>query len=145
MPNGRARSLLAAMVLLAVAAPVVDLALSARERLFAYIATDAYYYFNVGRNLAQRGSLSFDGQRAINGFHPLWQLCVGAVFAAARPLGGGDHGVLLALFALQLALIGAALWLLGAALRRGDGGLSPLFPLLPLGVTAIAIAPSVAA
>jgi hypothetical protein len=43
---------------------------------------DAYYYFQIARNLVRSGRASFDGETLTNGFHPLWLLCVAAVHAS---------------------------------------------------------------
>lgn len=50
------------------------------KTVFGFFAHDAFYYLTV----AKHSSLlffSFDGERATNGFHPLWQWILTAVFA----------------------------------------------------------------
>jgi hypothetical protein len=42
---------------------------------------DAFYYFNVARNVVMGQGLTFDGINPTNGFHPLWMLIVVAVYA----------------------------------------------------------------
>jgi hypothetical protein len=51
------------------------------ERLvYAFLADDAFYYFETAANLAQKGVLSFDGITFTNGFHPLWLLLLTAIY-----------------------------------------------------------------
>ena len=45
---------------------------------------DAYYYFQIARNLADGGGVSFDGETPTNGFHPLWLVLL-TPLAAAKP------------------------------------------------------------
>src|ERR1051326_2162804 len=44
---------------------------------------DGYYYFKVAQQLAQGAGSTFDGVHATNGYHPLWLLCLAAVFRIA--------------------------------------------------------------
>jgi hypothetical protein len=46
---------------------------------------DAYYYFQIARNLVDGGGVSFDGETPTNGFHPLWLVLLTPIAAA-----GGD-------------------------------------------------------
>ena len=81
-----------------------------------YMADDAFYYFQIARNLARGLGTTFDGVHATNGYHPLWLLISAGVFA----LVPGDTAPLMLLYALQVAmLIGAAL-LLFLALKEID-------------------------
>lgn len=41
---------------------------------------DAFYYLKIPRNTVDLHYVSFDGQNATNGFHPLWLLMVLPVF-----------------------------------------------------------------
>ena len=36
------------------------------------IPDDAFYYFQISRNIANGNNVSFDGENLTNGFHPLW-------------------------------------------------------------------------
>ena len=36
------------------------------------IPDDAFYYFQIARNIASGNNVSFDGENLTNGFHPLW-------------------------------------------------------------------------
>ena len=42
---------------------------------------DAFYYFQIGRNIADGAGSTFDGMNVTNGYHPLWMLVVSAVYA----------------------------------------------------------------
>lgn len=44
---------------------------------------DAYYYFEVGKNISELGWPTFDGINATNGFHPVYMLVVSVVFELA--------------------------------------------------------------
>ncbi len=77
---------------------------------------DAYYYFQLARNLASGRGPSLDGETPTNGFHPLWLLCL-------VPVAAATSDALLALRAgLGLgALLGAANVALVHALARAAG------------------------
>ena len=46
---------------------------TAHEReLINILDDDAYYYFTIARNVAEKGQLTFDGTTISNGYHPLW-------------------------------------------------------------------------
>lgn len=42
---------------------------------------DAFYYFQIARNLANGRGASFDGLSPTNGFHPLWLALITPLFA----------------------------------------------------------------
>src|SRR5437763_15268387 len=44
---------------------------------------DGYYYFKIAQQLAHGAGSTFDGIHATNGYHPLWLLCLTAVFRIA--------------------------------------------------------------
>jgi hypothetical protein len=56
---------------------------------------DAYYYFNIARHFASGRGFTFDGLSQTNGFHPLWALLLGGLYALTN--GGGDGPIHLAL------------------------------------------------
>lgn len=114
--------------------------LSDGRRVFGYLAADAFYYLTVARNVSQHGSLSYDGIHPTNGYHPLWQWLLGAVHWLID-LCGAAQGVLPVLLTLCVVAISLALVLLGRALTRPDGHLSPLFPLVVPGVCALLSTP----
>ena len=104
------------------------------------LCDDAFYYFQIARHAAAGHGLTFDGQHATNGFHPLWAwLCV-----PIWRLYGDDpwrpiHAALLVLVAATAAtaLVVARI---GRALSDDDAGeraavlflLSPFTLLIPL-------------
>lgn len=53
------------------------------------ITDDAYYYFNVARNIVLEHGVTFDQMNYTNGFHPLWMLCLipSYLFTGADPDG----------------------------------------------------------
>lgn len=85
---------------------------------------DAFYYFTIGRNIADGAGSTFDGMNTTNGYHPLWML----VCISAFGVGLDGTAAIIALLLLQLLLWAGALWVLGDALvsmidgwRRFDG------------------------
>lgn len=50
-------------------------------RLVDSFDDDAYYYFEIARNIAQGRGSTFDGLELTNGYHPLWLLLLVPVFA----------------------------------------------------------------
>jgi hypothetical protein len=65
----------------ALAAAVVFALVAPLPALLYRITDDAYYYFNVARNVVLGHGLTFDRMNATNGFHPLWMLVLIPVFA----------------------------------------------------------------
>jgi hypothetical protein len=77
---------------------------------------DAYYYFQIARNLSAGHGPSLDGETPTNGFHPLWLLLLLPVTAAVpEPLLALRAGLTLG------ALLGAANVALLFALARAAG------------------------
>ena len=83
---------------------------------FWFLAGDAYLYLGIGE--ASSGlSMSFDGERATNGFHPFWQVWVRIATAlAGDPLGAMTLVAWSAIFCTAGGVL-----LLGAAIRRATG------------------------
>ncbi|MBI1289704.1 hypothetical protein GC173_00475 [bacterium] len=84
---------------------------------------DAYYYFQVSRNLAAGVGSTFDGTNSTNGYHPLWMLCCAFVAVFFHP-SGNDLSDLeyqaRTLLSLQWLLgVGGILLLLAAGRRMG--------------------------
>ncbi len=52
---------------------------------------DAYYYFQIAKNLAAGAGVSTDGETPTNGFHPLWLLLLTPVFAVTQQASLGLH------------------------------------------------------
>ena len=79
---------------------------------------DAWYYFQIGRNIADGAGSTFDGTNVTNGYHPLWMLVVAATYL----VGFDGLAAVRALLVLQLALWVVGLLLLaGVIVRAVDG------------------------
>ncbi|UCG16685.1 MAG: hypothetical protein JSV19_01350 [Phycisphaerales bacterium] len=50
------------------------------ETIVALLSDDAFYYFQIARNVARGQGCTFDGIAATNGFHPLWMVCLLPIF-----------------------------------------------------------------
>lgn len=83
---------------------------------FWFLAGDAYLYLGIG-DASSGWSMSFDGLRATNGFHPLWQVWVR--FATAITPGPLEAMSLVAYSAIALTLGGVLI--LGAAIHKITG------------------------
>jgi hypothetical protein len=129
---------LPASIALLVVPIVLDLLVSGPRRLFALVAPDTFYYLVVGRNAGLHGSISYDGEHWSNGFHPLWQAVVAALYALRLP-GTGTHWDLAYLVVIGLGLLVGSLYALGRVYRRADGSLNPLFVLMPVGAYALLV------
>ena len=135
------RAVLAIAVLLTALLPAIDLAVGSVRHLFDPLASDAYYYFTVGRNIAQLGRVSFDSVLPTNGFHPVWQAIVAIAFVVGRIVSLADLHVVALLLGLQLAMLGGAVFLVGRAIERGEGRLTSLYATVPVGAYAIVMTP----
>lgn len=83
---------------------------------FWFLAGDAYLYLGIGE--ASSGlSMSFDGLRPTNGFHPLWQVWV----RLATALGGAPLPAMWLVAWGAIALTLAGVLMLGVAIRRFTG------------------------
>ena len=47
---------------------------------------DAYYYFQIAKNLSQGNGLTFDGISLTTGFHPLWMLICALIYSVSNNL-----------------------------------------------------------
>jgi hypothetical protein len=80
--NGRAWDRRVAFGFAALFLLAVVFALVAPQPALLYrITDDAYYYFQVARNVVLGHGLTFDGVNETNGFHPLWMVVLVPVFA----------------------------------------------------------------
>lgn len=79
-----------------------------------FMVDDAFYYFQVARNIALGHGSTFDGVHVTNGYHPMWLLTATAAYALAGPAGSAP---LFVLYGLQIVLVLASGWLLYLALR----------------------------
>jgi hypothetical protein len=126
-------------VLLFVVPALLDL-LSDERRAYGYLAPDAFYFFTIGMNWVRFGIPTYDQQFVTNGFHPLWQWVVAALFKVISWMGFTRFTLAPASVVVGLAFISAALVLLGRTMGRG-GRLSPWFLLLPVGVFPAIVSP----
>jgi hypothetical protein len=74
---------------------------------FTVTFDDAYYYFQIGKELAHGHGSTFNGLDHTNGYHPLWQL----ICALPYLVGLTGLAAVRALLLLQLAMWGATLWI----------------------------------
>jgi hypothetical protein len=106
-PRGR---YIALVIGVAVLARIAWLTTATELDLAQRISDDAYYYFQVARNVTHGLGWTFDGQNPTNGFHPLWMAMLLPVYAVA------GHDPLLALRAVSMGvtllagLVGLAGW-----------------------------------
>jgi len=127
-------------ILLFVLPALADLLSSPTRASYRWIAADTFYYLTVARNFARHGILSYDGERASNGFQPLWQLWAGVSEFFRERLGLGPIGPFLLLLS-GLSMVALALGLLGATLRRARR-ISVLFLIAPVGLYGLTVLPA---
>src|SRR5262245_5328364 len=125
--------LVAALVLL-ILPPVIEFALAPTSTVFRYPAADAFYYHTIARNLAMRGFPTFDQHLATNGFHPLWQYLLGALYWLLHSLGRGDDAYLRVVFFMSLLCTAAGIFLVLQTLNERLARDSTWFLLLPTGI-----------
>jgi hypothetical protein len=101
---------LAAVTFASVAAPAPWLDPPAAAATFF---DDAFYYFQIARNVAGGAGFTFDGLHATSGFHPLWLFVLVPVFA----IFPGDMAPLRAVLAIEASLVAAAAVMVFDALR----------------------------
>jgi len=123
---------------------LVDLARDPVRRPFGYAAADTFYYLSVARNIALHGSVSMDGSHATNGFHPLWQIVVAACYGAAQLLRRPNSALLFTILT-GLALLIAAVWIIGKTLLRTSRTIPFSFVGLPFGLYGLLVRPQWAA
>lgn len=68
---------------------------------------DAYYYFNVAKNIVEGSRITFDRINSTNGFHPLWMLCL---LPVAKLAGPDPDTMLRAIFCVVALITGAGFW-----------------------------------
>jgi hypothetical protein len=97
-------------------------ALSDLDNLLLHATSDdAYYYFQIARNLATGHGASFDAETLTNGFHPLWLLIASGVQALVRDPLQALHATLVLGACLGTATVG----LVYAIIRRLSGREGP--------------------
>jgi hypothetical protein len=94
-------ALIAPLALFSLAGPLWALGGYDLATLFA---DDAFYYFQIARNVAHGHGPTFDGIHETNGFHPLWLLLLVPVFGSVSGLDAGVR----AAGTLEAALIAIA-------------------------------------
>ncbi len=123
-------------------APVLaDLLSHGAKRVFGYLAIDSFYYLVVARNALDTGQWTFDQTHLTNGYHPLWQWTTAGLLAVSRACGLSDLGLLMLSVLVGLSLIAGAVALVGYAMLRAHGRVSPWLMLVVPGVVAIASTP----
>ncbi|MEY2421573.1 MAG: hypothetical protein QOI95_1640 [Acidimicrobiaceae bacterium] len=75
---------------------------------FTVTFDDAYYYFQIGREIAHGHGSTFNGLDHTNGYHPLWQ----GICALPYLVGFSGLAAVRALLVLQLLLWAATLWVI---------------------------------
>ena len=76
---------------------------------FTITFDDAFYYFQIGKELAKGHGSTFNGLDHTNGYHPLWQL----LCAVPYVVGLTGLAAVRALLVFQLVLYAATLWVIG--------------------------------
>jgi len=122
---------------------LLDLLISDRSRPFGYLASDAFYYLTVARNWAQTGLSTFDGELLTNGYHPLWQWALTALYWLNERLGYSEASLLTTVNVICVLLVGAGLkWSVDAITLKSRATATYLLCLaLPVGLFSLLCAP----
>ena len=120
-----------AVAILVMAALAALVPFLGREALAATFVDDAFYYFQIARNVASGNGFTFDGIHATNGFQPLWLLLLVAVFKFVP----GDVWPLRVVALVEAALIAAA----AAGIFRALRGRIGTGPALAAGISIVAL------
>lgn len=100
------------------------IALSPRSSMMNWFRIDdAFYYFQVARNILTGQGVSFDGINPGNGFHPLWMLLILPVFAIS---GGLDFVPLRIIILLSAGITLGSGYLLYQMIKQQLSSLSAL-------------------
>src|ERR1051326_1932143 len=83
--------------------------LSNERRPYGYVAPDAFYFFTIAVNWVRFGIPTYVQQFATNGFHPLWQWLVTALFKIISWLGLSPLALVPLSVAVGLVCISVAL------------------------------------
>ncbi len=126
------------LAVLGLLVPALWWILGAGTKMLGLAAPDTFYYLVVARNIVQKGLISFDGEFPTNAFHPLWQAIATLAFGATRVFTERLDAPLSVLLVIGALLVAAAIWLLGRTYSR-VGAISPLWPIVPLGVMGLGI------
>ena len=82
--------------------------------------SDAYYYFNIARNIANGAGSTFDGVTVTTGYHPLWlgvSTAVHYIFKDVASFHYAIHGLLTVLFIAGHFLLLRVAVVLGISIR----------------------------
>lgn len=132
-----ANAVVALTMLVFLVPALIDIS-SGERRAYGYLAPDAFYYFTVGVNWARLGFPTFDQHYPTNGFHPLWQWVIAALYRLCSALGYSRFALAPGAVVLGLFCLAGALVFFGRVLAR-QRQLSPFFVLLPVGAFSAAI------
>ncbi len=100
---------------------------------FALTFDDAFYYAEIGRNLAHGAGSTFDTINVTNGYHPLWLGLTLPVFL----VGLDGVAAVRALLAMQLVMWVVTLWVVAGMVGRRLGGTPKAVVVLVGGVLAL--------
>ncbi len=103
------RILIGAAVVFCLLMPIL-LAFSSPAYIVKHVSDDAYYYFNVARNIALGNGLSADGVTTTTGFHPLYCFLLAGLHWLTSPSTDGFVQQAILLNGLCFAATGFVLW-----------------------------------
>ncbi len=101
--------------------PVYAYASDGLRAVFGSLTADAFVYLSVAAN-SHPGFYTFDGVNPTNGFHPLWQVQLQALFQALH-LAGDKPDQLLLVYGLSVALVAAGGVFVALAVLRVSGSI----------------------
>lgn len=79
---------------------------------------DAFYYFEIARNIALGAGSTFDGLNPTNGYHPLWLLALVPIFSFFSTGGAVDIAPIHAALAMAVALNAVTAFFVSRILSR---------------------------
>ena len=121
---------------------LLDLLQGGTRAAFRYLAPDSFYYNTVARNIALNGSISYDGHLPTNGFHPLWQATLAALYFVLHHLGLSESSYLVSNVLLSALLVAASVTVLGQVAMASGRTLWSAALLAPVGLYAVLILPA---
>jgi hypothetical protein len=93
---------------------IVFVILAETTKLISTLPDDAFYYFQVAKNIGLGNGSTFDGIHATNGYHPLWQILLIPIFSLdLQPIDAVRFAL-----TLQLAIATTTSILFAQMLRR---------------------------
>ncbi len=133
-PQWHNRAIMALTVALFMTPIVLTLAFGGPRYLYAFLSADCMYYLAVAERVLDHGFFTYDFERPVNGFHPLWQGCVVVLAALGRALGLAKTALPALLLGASILAIVPAIMLYARTFILCFRRLSPFFLLLPLGL-----------